>query len=160
MSLRGENNRSKKGLSNRRSLSPKFGGGCGNNNYLPLIEFAPHSPASLIRINTDNQNVVSWLKKGRCPKKLGYRLLSVIELMKLKYNLKISVAYIRSSANTSADLLLEECSLLIGVFKELIGFGLFIGDTDIAIVACRLFRDALAPTTKTTYKTVVDQLRR
>ena len=72
---------------------------------IALIEFAPHSPSSLIRINTDNQNVVSWLKKGRCSKKLGYRLLSVIELMKLKYNLKVSVAYIRSSANTSADLL-------------------------------------------------------
>ena len=36
-------------------------------------------------------------------KKLGYRLLSVIKLMKLKYSLKISVFYIKSSANTSAD---------------------------------------------------------
>ena len=72
---------------------------------IAFIQFAPHSPSSLIRINTDNQNVISWLKKGRCSKKLGYVLLSVIELMKLKYNLKVSVAYIRSSANTSADLL-------------------------------------------------------
>ena len=36
---------------------------------------------------------------------LGYRLLAVIELMKQKYNLKVSVFYIKSSANTSADLL-------------------------------------------------------
>ena len=67
--------------------------------------FSSLSPSSLIRINADNQNVIAWLKKGRCSKKLGYRLLSVIELMKLKYNLKISAKYIKSSANTSADML-------------------------------------------------------
>ena len=32
-------------------------------------------------------------------------MLSVIELIKLRYNLKISVFYIKSSANTSADML-------------------------------------------------------
>ena len=31
--------------------------------------------------------------------------MSVIELLKLKYNLKVSVSYIKSSANTSADML-------------------------------------------------------
>ena len=72
---------------------------------IAFVIFAPHSPSSLIRINTDNQNVVSWLKKGRCSKRVGYRLLSVIELIKLRYNLKISVFYIKSSANTSADML-------------------------------------------------------
>ena len=72
---------------------------------IAFVYFAPLYPSSLIRINTDNQNVVSWLNKGRCSKKLGYRLLSVIELMKRKYNLKVSVFYIKSSANTSADLL-------------------------------------------------------
>ena len=72
---------------------------------IAFLYFAPFYPYSIIRINTDNQNVVSWLRKGRCSKKLGYRLLSVIELMKLKYNLKVSVMYIKSSANTSADML-------------------------------------------------------
>ena len=72
---------------------------------IAFIHFSPHSPSSLIWINTDNQNVLSWLKKGRCSQKLGYRLLSVIELLKLKYNLKVSVRYIKSSANTSADML-------------------------------------------------------
>ena len=72
---------------------------------IAFLLFAPHSPSSLIRINTDNQNVVSWLRKGRWSKKLGYRLLSVIELIKLRYNLKVSVFYIKSSANTSADML-------------------------------------------------------
>ena len=34
---------------------------------------------------------------------MGYRLLAVIELIKLKYNLKVSIYYIESSKNTSAD---------------------------------------------------------
>ena len=72
---------------------------------IAFLYFAPLSPSSIIRINTDNQNVVSWLNRGRCSKKLGYRLLSVIELLKLKYNLKVSVFYIKSSANTTADML-------------------------------------------------------
>ena len=72
---------------------------------IAFVYFAPLYPSALICVNTDNQNVVSWLNKGRCSKKLGYRLLSVIELMKQKYKLKVSVFYIKSSANTSADLL-------------------------------------------------------
>ena len=72
---------------------------------IAFLIFAPLTPSSLVRINTDNQNVVSWLNKGRCSKKVGYRLLSIIELMKLRYNLKVSVFYIKSSANTSADTL-------------------------------------------------------
>ena len=72
---------------------------------IAFFYFAPFSPSSAVRINVDNKNVVAWLKKGRCSKKLGYRLLSVIELIKLKYNLKVSVSYIKSSANTSADML-------------------------------------------------------
>ena len=70
-----------------------------------FVYFAPLSPSSIVRINVDNQNVVAWLQKSRCSKKLGYRLLSVIELIKIKYNLKVSVSYIKSSANTSADML-------------------------------------------------------
>ena len=46
------------------------------------------------------------------------------------------------------------------MFKELIGFGLSIADTDIAMVACRLYRDALAPSSKITYKTGVNHLHR
>ena len=72
---------------------------------IAFVYFAPFSPSSLVRINTDNKNVVSCMRKGRCSKKLGYRLLSVIELMKLKHNLKISVHFIESSKNTSADML-------------------------------------------------------
>ena len=46
------------------------------------------------------------------------------------------------------------------MFKQLISFGLYIGDTDIAIVACRLYKDALAPSTQSSYSTVVNHLRK
>ena len=70
---------------------------------IAFLHFSPLSPSSIIRINTDNKNVVSWLKKGRCSKKLGYRLLSVIELMKLKYKVKVSISYIDTCSNVTAD---------------------------------------------------------
>ena len=46
------------------------------------------------------------------------------------------------------------------MFQLLIDFGLYIGDTDLAIVACRLYKDALAPSTKSSYSTGVNHLRR
>lgn len=70
---------------------------------IAFLHFAPRYPSSLIRINCDNRNVVSWLNRSRCSKQLGYRLLSVIELVKLKYSLKVKVFFIKSSSNTSAD---------------------------------------------------------
>ena len=42
----------------------------------------------------------------------------------------------------------------------LINFGILIDDIDIALVACRLYRDALAPSTKNTYKTGVRHLQK
>ena len=53
---------------------------------------------------------------------------------------------------------MEKSSLAVGVFKELIKFGIQIGDIDIAMVACRLYRDALAPSTKATCKTGIRHL--
>ena len=50
---------------------------------------------------------------------------------------------------------MEKCSLAVGAFTEPINFGILIGDIEIAVVACRLYRDALAPSTKVTYKTGV-----
>ena len=55
---------------------------------------------------------------------------------------------------------MEKRSVTLGAFIELIKFGLRIGDIHIAMVACRLYRDALAPSTKTTYKTGVRHLQR
>ena len=56
--------------------------------------------------------------------------------------------------------ILEKSTLGIGVFTKLLNFGIQIGDTDIAIVACRLYREALAPTTRGTYKTGVRHLQK
>ena len=59
-----------------------------------------------------------------------------------------------------SDFILEKRTLCIGVFQQLISFGLYIGDTDLAIVACRLYKDALAPSTKSSYSTGVNHLRK
>ena len=72
---------------------------------IALLYFAPNYPSSFVRIKTDNQNVVAWLNRGRCSKRLGYSLLSVIELLKCKYKLKVSAYFIESAKNTSADIL-------------------------------------------------------
>ena len=55
---------------------------------------------------------------------------------------------------------MEKSTLGIGVFTKLLNFGIQIGDTNIAIVACRLYRDALAPKTRGTYKTGVRHLQK
>ena len=67
--------------------------------------FAKYGKSKLIRINSDNTNTVSWLNKGRCPKNMGFLLLSAIEFYKFKHGLKIKAFYIKSSHNTSADAL-------------------------------------------------------
>ena len=38
---------------------------------IAFIHFAPLSPSSLVRVNADSQNVISWLKKGRVLEKGG-----------------------------------------------------------------------------------------
>ena len=55
---------------------------------------------------------------------------------------------------------MEKSTLCTGAFKQLLSFGLHIGDTDLAIVACRLYRDALAPSSRSTYSTGVNHLRK
>ena len=67
--------------------------------------FAKIAPASFVRLNSDNTNTVGWLNKGRCSKRLGFLLLSGIELYKFRFRLKVKAHYIKSSHNTSADAL-------------------------------------------------------
>ena len=55
---------------------------------------------------------------------------------------------------------MEKSTGNLGLFSKLINFGIKINDTDIAIVACRLYRDALAPSTRSTYKTGVKHLHK
>ena len=38
---------------------------------IAFVYFSEKSPSSLVRINCDNTNVVSWLNKSRCSKKFG-----------------------------------------------------------------------------------------
>ena len=65
--------------------------------------FAKISPKSFVRINSDNSNVVTWVNKGRCSKKLGFLLLSAIEFFKFRFGLRVKAYYIKSRKNVSAD---------------------------------------------------------
>ena len=67
--------------------------------------FSAFNPNSVVRLNTDDTDVVSWLKKGRCKAGIGFRILAAIELLKKRFNLKISPRYIPGPKNTSADAL-------------------------------------------------------
>ena len=67
--------------------------------------FAKRAPKSFVRINSDNSNVVSWINKGRCSKKMGFLMLSAIEFFKFQYGLKVKAFYIESKKNNSADAL-------------------------------------------------------
>ena len=65
--------------------------------------FAESAPNCFIRVNSDNTNVVSWLNKGRCSKKLGFLILSAIEAFKFQFGLRVKAFYIKSEHNNSAD---------------------------------------------------------
>ena len=67
--------------------------------------FGKYTSNCFIRLNSDNQNAVGWLNKGRCSKKLGFSFLAAVEYYKAKYGLKVKAVYIPSSNNTSADAL-------------------------------------------------------
>ena len=65
--------------------------------------FAKIAPNKLIRVNSDNTSVVSWLNKGRCSKRPGFLILSAIEAFKFNFGLKVKTFYIKSEHNNSAD---------------------------------------------------------
>ena len=65
--------------------------------------FAKIAPNKLIRVNSDNTSVVSWLNKGRCSKRPGFLILSAIESFKFNFGLKVKAFYIKSKHNNSAD---------------------------------------------------------
>ena len=58
---------------------------------------------SLVRLNTDNTDVVSWLKRGRCSKGLGFKILATIEYFKRRNGLKVSTFHILGRHNNTAD---------------------------------------------------------
>ena len=67
--------------------------------------FSKYQQNKLIVLFTDNTDVVSWLRKGRCSAGLGFKLLAAIEFFKRKYRIKISVRHIPGIQNNSADAL-------------------------------------------------------
>ena len=48
-------------------------------------------------------NAVAWLQKSRCAAGVCFRILTVVELYKHKFETKIQPRYISGVANTSAD---------------------------------------------------------
>lgn len=70
---------------------------------LAFVQFAALAPGSFIRINSDNDSVVSWVNSGRCSRKWGFIFLAAVEFFKAKYQLKVKAFHIPSSHNSSAD---------------------------------------------------------
>jgi len=67
--------------------------------------FAKNYKNQFVTVYSDNTDVVSWLRKGRCRAGIGFKLLAAIEFFKRTYNLKVSARHIPGKQNISADLL-------------------------------------------------------
>ena len=67
--------------------------------------FAKNHSNQLVTLYSDNTDVVSWLRKGRCRAGIGFKLLAAIEFFKRTHNLKISARHIPGKHNISADIL-------------------------------------------------------
>ena len=73
--------------------------------YVAIDLFAARSPGKYLIMYSDNTNVVAWLSSRRPPNPFVGALVSAIERQKYKFFLKLSVRYIPSEHNVSADLL-------------------------------------------------------
>ena len=73
--------------------------------FVAIDLFAAKSPGHLVVLYSDNTNVVAWLTRRRAPNPFVCTLVSAIERIKYKFMLKLSVRYIPSTHNVSADLL-------------------------------------------------------
>ena len=73
--------------------------------FVAVDLFAADSPGHLVILYSDNTNVVAWLSRRRPPNPYVCALVAAIERLKYKFMLKLSVRYIPSSHNVSADLL-------------------------------------------------------
>ena len=65
--------------------------------------FSKYQPNKIIKIFSDNTDVVAWLRKGRCSAGLGFKLLAAIEFFKREHKLKLCVNHIPGTQNNSAD---------------------------------------------------------
>ena len=71
---------------------------------LVAIQFFAHRyPGHILKLYSDNTNVVAWLSSRRTPDPILGILVSAIEQIKYHYSLKLSVRYIPSGKNRTAD---------------------------------------------------------
>ena len=70
-----------------------------------LSVFSEFYANSLVILNTDNTDVVAWLRKGRCSRGIGFKILAGVEYFKRLHGIKISPRHIPGRFNTSADAL-------------------------------------------------------
>ena len=73
--------------------------------FVAIDLFEAESSGHLVVLYSDNTNVVAWLTRRRSPNPFVCTLVSAIERLKYKFMLKLSVRYIPSTHNVSADLL-------------------------------------------------------
>ena len=77
--------------------------------FVALYLFGSNTPAHLIVLYSDNTNVVAWLGSRRSPDPTVCALVAAIERIKYQYLLKLSVRYIPSAQNFTADRLSRNC---------------------------------------------------
>lgn len=73
--------------------------------FVALYLFGSRYPERLIVLYSDNSCVVAWLGPRRSPCPTVCALVAAIERIKFEYSLKLSVRYIPSKENRTADLL-------------------------------------------------------
>ena len=73
--------------------------------YVAIDMFAARSPGKYLIMYSDNTNVVAWLSSRRPPNPFVGALVAAIERLKYNFFLKLSIRYIPSKHNVSADLL-------------------------------------------------------
>ena len=71
--------------------------------FAALYLFARRYPNRMVGLYSDNSNVMSWLGTRRSPNPVVRSLVAAIECLKYRYTLKLSVRYIPTHKNRSAD---------------------------------------------------------
>ena len=67
--------------------------------------FSQNQKNTLVKLYTDNTNVVAWLQKSRCRSGIGFKILAIIEFFKRSHRLKICTRHIPGKHSNTADLL-------------------------------------------------------
>ena len=65
--------------------------------------FSQNQKNTVIKLYTDNTDVVAWLQKSRCRAGLGFKILAAIEFFKRSHRLKICTRHIPGKHNNTAD---------------------------------------------------------